>query len=43
MILNKTDFSIKPLKDVYLSLETAITKAQFSDLERDGIIQRFEY
>jgi len=39
----KTDFSIKPLKDAYLSLDAATSKIKINDLERDGIIQRFEY
>lgn len=43
MITNKADFSIKPLKEAFLSLETAVNKKNINDLERDGIIQRFEY
>lgn len=37
------DINLSPLKNALDSLETGIGNKTLSDLERDGVIQRFEY
>jgi nucleotidyltransferase substrate binding protein (TIGR01987 family) len=41
--MTKDELSLKPLIDAVKTLEEAVNKANPTQLERDGTIQRFEY
>ncbi len=43
MSLKKNELSIAPLKKAVASLQSALVKEPANELERDGVIQRFEY
>lgn len=43
MSFDSKEFKIKPLIDASKTLKESVLKKPLNDLERDGVIQRFEY